>query len=192
MGITAHSAPSGADRQVKQRIQLEESRSASGFRYKQTDADAHRGSPADPKVERPPTAGWTTTYSRPGPAAGSQLPQDPTYACRHSTAAEARNTADSAGEQQPGRRGNPRPGRWPGSRLSGIAAHGAPSGAETVLGQPGWTRGRAGHQLAAVAYRRGSTRSLPRDLANSPTPLTRTEPANHPTRVSPTTLRQWL
>jgi hypothetical protein len=71
----------------------------------------------DSEVERPPTAGWTETFSRPGTAAGSQLPQDPTYACRHSTVPEARNTADSAGEQQPGRRGNPRPGRWPGSHL---------------------------------------------------------------------------
>jgi hypothetical protein len=38
-GIAAHSSPSRADRQVKPRIQLEDS--ASGFRYKQTDSDAH-------------------------------------------------------------------------------------------------------------------------------------------------------
>ena len=38
-GIAALSPPSGADRQVKPRIQLEES--PSGFRYKQTDSDDH-------------------------------------------------------------------------------------------------------------------------------------------------------
>jgi hypothetical protein len=39
LSIAAHSPPSGADRQVKLRIQLEEA--ASGFRYKQTDSDDH-------------------------------------------------------------------------------------------------------------------------------------------------------
>jgi hypothetical protein len=52
----------------------------------------------DSEVERPPTAGWTAALSLPGTAAGSQLPQDLTYARRHSTVPEARNTADSAGE----------------------------------------------------------------------------------------------
>ncbi len=38
-GIAAHSAPSGANRQDKPRIHLEES--VSGFQYKQIDSDAH-------------------------------------------------------------------------------------------------------------------------------------------------------
>jgi hypothetical protein len=53
------------------------------------------------------------------PGNGRRQPavQDPTYARRHSTVPEARHTADSAGELQPGRRGDPRPGRWPGDHL---------------------------------------------------------------------------
>jgi hypothetical protein len=144
-GITAHRAPSGANRQDKPLIQLEES--VSGFRYKQTDSDAHRGITLSGrprvKVEWPPTAGWTV--QSPGTGRRQPVAPRPHVRCRASTAPEARNPADSAGEQQPGYRGNPRPGRWPRSLLLGITAHKTHSGAETVLGQPGWYRGLAGH-----------------------------------------------
>ena len=56
-GIAASSLPSGTDRQVKPCIQLEES--ASGFRYKQTDSDAHR------RV-KPPTLKWRGRRPRAG------------------------------------------------------------------------------------------------------------------------------
>jgi hypothetical protein len=85
--------------------------------------------------------GLDCTTQSPGTAAGSQLPQEPTYARRHSTVPEARNTVDSAGEQQPGRRGDTRPGRWPGNHLRVSQPTARPAGEETVLGKPGWTRG---------------------------------------------------
>jgi hypothetical protein len=53
---------------------------------------------------------------------------------RQSHVRSARNPADSAGEQQPDSRGILKPGRWPRSLLPGIAAHSAPSRAETVYG----------------------------------------------------------
>jgi hypothetical protein len=131
--------PRGVDRQGIPRFQLEESFRVSGFRYKKTDSDAHPEAP-EPSVVRPPTAGWSGTPSR-------QLNQSSTYA----TAAPSRpwpaTTSDSAGESLPGRRGDPRAGRWPGSTTSDITAH---SGAETELGQPGWTQCLAGQSPAAV------------------------------------------
>ncbi len=90
----------------------------------------------------------------------------------------------------PDRRGDPLPGRWPGSITSNIAAHSAPSRgrAETELGQPGWTQSLAGHPLAAVGATQGLTRRQPGAV---PVPCTTDSDGTcraagkHPPRLSP-------
>jgi hypothetical protein len=83
-------------RQGIPRFQLEDS--FSGFLYKKTDSDAHRAHPEPSVVERPPTAGWTGTPSRPG--TGGRQPGDPRphVLSRGSPAPRPATAADSAGE----------------------------------------------------------------------------------------------
>ena len=69
-------------------------------------------------MERPPTAGWTAR-SRPGTAAGSQLPRTPRTPAATPPGPRLATPRTRAEELQPGRRGDPKPGRWPGDHTSG-------------------------------------------------------------------------
>jgi hypothetical protein len=187
-GIAASSPPSRADRQVKPRIQLEES--ASGFRYKQTDSDAHlRVKPPDSAVERPPTAGWAAAHSRPGTAAGSQLSRTPRTPAATPPGPRPANPADSGGGDAAGPPGRPEARAMARKPPPGTAAPSPPSGG----GKRYWIASRSAGREVEPAFTGRSRRSQAGATAPNhgtlPTPqrrLTRTEPANyelaHPSR----------
>ncbi len=126
-GIAASSPPREAERHVEPRFQLEES--ANGFRYKQTDSDAHQGAtPLDSLVDRPPTAGWTAAVQSPGTGRRQPTIQGPTYARRHSTAPAVLDPTSPAGELKPGRQGKPAARAMARRPPPGIAAPQPPSG----------------------------------------------------------------
>jgi hypothetical protein len=160
-GIAAHSVPSGADRQDKPRIQLEES--VSGFRYKQTDSDAHRGSPqggeaADRGLDCHVQPRGTGSRQQVAPT----CPQDSMYAAVHPPRPRPATQRTRPGSSSSRRRGNLRFGRWPGSLLPGIAAHSASSGAVNSIGTT-WLDARLSRPGPAInwpqsAQRRGRTR----------------------------------
>ena len=121
-------------------------------------------------MERPPTAGWTAR-SRPGTAAGSQLPRTPRTPAATPPGPRLATPRTRTGELQPGRRGDPRPGRWPGDHTSGYRGlQPAQRGRKTVLDS---SAGREVEPASTGRSRRpkpGGNRSLPWDLAITPTP----------------------
>ena len=157
-----------ADRQVEPRIQLEES--ASGFRYKQTDSDAHR------RV-KPPTLKWRGRRPRAGlhavarerpPAAnypGPHVRLPPFLRARGSppSGLGRRSCSRAAGAT----RG---PGDGPDSTSGYRGLQPAQRGRKTVLDS---SAGREVEPASTGRSRRpkpGGNRSLPWDLAITPTP----------------------
>ena len=173
-----------ADRQVLPRIQLEES--ASGFRYKQTDSDAHRRvKPPTPKWRgRRPRAGLHAVARVRPPAAnypGPHVRSPPLLRARGSPprGLGRRSCSRAAGAT----RG---PGDGPDSTSGYRGLQPAQRGRKTVLDS---SAGREVEPATTGRSRRtksGGNRSQPRDLAITQRRLTRTEPANyepgHPTR----------
>jgi hypothetical protein len=147
----------------------------------------------DSEVERPPTAGWTAALSRPGTAAGSHLPHDPTYAGRHQAprarVPQHRGLGRGAAAGSPGR-----PAARVMARRSppGIAAHSPPSGGGIGTGTTRLDARLSRPPPAAVdVVTRGRHPPPTTGPCRPPLrPLTRMEPANHelahPTRTSPT------
>ena len=137
-------------------------------------------------MERPPTAGWTAAHSRPGTAAGSQLSKTPRTPAATPPGPRLATPRTRAEALKPGRRGDPKPGRWPGDHTSGYRGlQPAQRGRKTVLGS---SAGREVEPASTGRSRRpkpGATAPYHGTLLSPRRRLTRTEPANykpaHPT-----------
>jgi hypothetical protein len=140
-------------------------------------------------VDRPPTAGWTGTPSRPG--TGGRQPAEPRPL---RTLPQPRARGPPPPRTRPGARAGPAgkpPARAMARRtMPDIAARSGPRGAETDLERPGWTQSLAGHQWPQLARHIGPTRHSNRRTCRlfraTDSDGTCRPPASTPPRVSPT------